>query len=102
MTAIHQCPARAVGVLTGDFSTAERNSRLANEARPLPRYLDGWLAHADPATGLIPRNLADSRDFWNGRDSAADNYPFMVLTAALTDRDLYRGRLLDMLRSETH
>ena len=64
-------------------------------------YVDGWLAHADPATGLIPRNLTESRDFWNGRDSAADNYPFMVLTAAMTDRPLMNGRLLDMLRTET-
>jgi hypothetical protein len=63
--------------------------------------VDGWLAQADPATGLIPRNLTTSRDFWNGRDSAADNYPFMVLTASLTDRPLLEGRLLDMLRTET-
>jgi hypothetical protein len=63
------------------------------------RYVDGWLAHADPKTGLIPRNLDDS-NFWNGRDSAADNYPYMVLTAAMTDRALMNGRLLDMLRTE--
>lgn len=50
--------------------------------------------------GLIPRNLTDSQDYWNGRDAAADNYPFMVLTAALTDRPLLEGRLLDMLRTE--
>ncbi|MBP9902382.1 MAG: hypothetical protein KBH45_13035 [Verrucomicrobia bacterium] len=60
----------------------------------------GWLVHADPATGLIPRNLRESRDFWNGRDSAADNYPFMVLTASLTDRPLLEGRLLDILHTE--
>ena len=63
------------------------------------RYLIGWLAHADPQSGLIPRNLTDS-PFWNARDSAADNYPFMVLTAALTDRPLFDGRMHDMLRSE--
>ncbi len=84
------------------FVAAERNARLANEAFfRCRRYIDGWLAHADPATGLIPRNLGGSRDFWNGRDSAADNYPFMVLTAAMTDRSLLQGRLLDMLRTET-
>ncbi len=84
------------------FTVAEKNARLANEAFfRCRRYIDGWLAHADPATGLIPRNLGESRDFWNGRDSAADNYPFMVLTAAMTDRPLLQRRLLDMLRTET-
>lgn len=84
------------------FRQAEKNSRQANEAfYRSRRYIDGWLAYADPETGLIPRNLRESRDFWNGRDSAADNYPFMVLTAAMTDRPLMNGRLLDMLRTET-
>jgi hypothetical protein len=81
---------------------AEQNARTANEALfRCQRYVHGWLAHADPVTGLIPRNFRESRDFWNGRDSAADNYPFMVLTAAFTERDLLQGRLLEMLRTET-
>ncbi len=84
------------------FVLAEKNGRLAAEAfYRSRRFIDGWLAHADPATGLIPRNLRESRDFWNGRDSAADNYPYMVLTAAMTDQTLLNGRMLDMLRTET-
>jgi hypothetical protein len=84
------------------FRQAEKNGRLANEALfRCRRYVDGWLARADPATGLIPRNLSATGDYWNGRDSAADNYPFMVLTASITDRPLLEGRLLDMLRTET-
>jgi hypothetical protein len=83
------------------FRQAEKNGRLANEAFfRCRRYVDGWLAHCDPATGLFPRNLRES-NYWNGRDSAADNYPFMVLTAAMTDRPLMQGRLLDILRTET-
>jgi hypothetical protein len=83
------------------FRQAEANGRHAAEAFfRCRKFIDGWLAHADPATGLIPRNLRDSR-YWNGRDSAADNYPFMVLTAAMTDRPLFEGRMLDMLRTET-
>lgn len=83
------------------YRQAERNARLAGEAfYRSHRYVQGWLAHADPATGLIPRNLKAGGDFWNGRDSAADNYPFMVLTASLTDRPLMEGRLLNMLRTE--
>ncbi len=62
--------------------------------------MDGWLAHADPVSGLIPRNLNADRDLWNGRDSAADNYPFMVLTCALTDRPLFEGRMHDILKTE--
>jgi hypothetical protein len=84
------------------FREAEKNGRTANEALyRCRRFVDGWLAHADPTTGLIPRNLRESKDFWNGRDSAADNYPFMVLTCALTDRPLFEGRMLAMLRTET-
>lgn len=83
------------------YRQAEKNARLANEAFfRCRRYVDGWLAHCDPVTGLFPRNLGKS-DYWNGRDSAADNYPFMVLTAAMTDRPLMQGRLLDMLHTET-
>jgi hypothetical protein len=84
------------------FRQAERNARRASEALyRCNRFVEGWLKHADPETGLIPRNLRESRDFWNGRDSAADNYPFMVLTCAFTDRAKYEGRMLEMLRAET-
>lgn len=84
------------------FQLAETNGRQANEAFFRSRRLiDGWLAHADPETGLIPRNLESSRDFWNGRDAAADNWPFMVLAAAMTDRPLFDGRMLEILRTET-
>lgn len=95
-------PSATIQVSESLFRAAEHNGRLANEAFfRCRRFIDGWLAHADPATGLIPRNLTESGDFWNGRDSAADNYPYMVLTAALTDRPLMNGRLLEMLRTET-
>lgn len=81
---------------------ARHNAQAANEAfSRCRRYVSGWLAHADPATGLIPRNLTASGAYWNGRDAAADNYPFMVLTAAMTDRELFNGRMLEMLRTET-
>jgi len=84
------------------FERAVTNAQLANEAFFRCRlFVEGWLGEADPVSGLIPRNLRESRDFWNGRDSAADNYPFMVLTAAMTDPGLLQGRLLDILRSET-
>ncbi|MDD2598047.1 MAG: hypothetical protein PHO37_02315 [Kiritimatiellae bacterium] len=78
------------------------HGQQANEAlRRCRKYVDGWLAHADPKTGLIPRNLGESNFFWNGRDSAADNYAFMVLTCALTDRKMFDGRMREMLETET-
>lgn len=81
---------------------AETNGILANEGFERCRhFVDDWLKHADPETGLIPRNLDNDRDIWNAKDAAADNYPFMVLTAALTDRPLFEGRMLDMLKTET-
>lgn len=81
---------------------AETNGILVNEGFERCRhFVDDWLKHADPETGLIPRNLDKDRDIWNAKDAAADNYPFMVLTAALTDRPLFEGRMLDMLKTET-
>ncbi|MEF8845993.1 MAG: hypothetical protein V5A59_11005, partial [Bacteroidales bacterium] len=83
------------------FSQASENAKLANEGlRRSNRYMNAWLEKADTETGLIPRNLGDSRDIWNAKDAAADNYPFMVLTASITNNELYKGRLTDMLRTE--
>ncbi len=84
------------------FVNALGNGRLAGEGfERCLRYVNGWLEHADPETGLIPMNLTSGRDIWNAKDSAADNYPFMVLTAAITDRSLFKGRMLKMLHTET-
>jgi hypothetical protein len=62
--------------------------------------MEAWLSHADSASGLIPRNIRESSDYWNARDAAADNYPFMVLTAFFVDQELFNGTMLDMLRAE--
>lgn len=84
-----------------DFRQALENGRVANEGYVrCHRFVEGWLRHADPKTGLIPRNLNESKDIWNAWDAAADNYPFMVLTTALTDRPMFEGRMLEMLRTE--
>jgi hypothetical protein len=81
---------------------AEENGKLVNEGfERCRRFVDDWLKEADPKTGLIPRNLDSSTDIWNAKDAAADNYPFMVLTSALTDKELFNGRMLEMLRTET-
>jgi len=83
------------------FLNAAQNGALANQAwQRSQRFVEGWLQHADPETGLIPRNLARDKDIWNARDAAADNYPFMVLTTVFTDRNMFNGIMLDMLHTE--
>ncbi|MFQ5930010.1 MAG: hypothetical protein ACE5MK_09940, partial [Acidobacteriota bacterium] len=82
------------------FQSAEKNGRQAQNAfQHCWRYLHGWMAHRDPHSGLIPRNLTTSF-FWNPADAAADNYPFMVLTAALLEPELLETTLLEMLEQE--
>lgn len=77
-----------------------KEATLANDALSRSRkFVEGWLKHCDPQTGLIPRNLWGD-NYWNAQDAAADNYPFMVLTSFFTDRDLYHGKMLDMLNAE--
>lgn len=85
------------------FAEASLNAAAVNEGfNRCIRYVDGWLSLADPATGLIPRNINDapSKDIWNAKDCAADNYPFMVLTSAILSHDLYEGRMKEMLNTE--
>ena len=65
-----------------------------------PQYVDGWLEYADSTSGLIPRNIEADADIWNAKDAAADNYPFMVLTSYFTSRELFEGRMHDMLQME--
>ncbi len=84
-----------------DRPVLQRNGLQAQRAlRQSLRFVQGWLTKVDPTSGLIPENLTSGMDRWNGQNNAADNYPFMVLTAALTDRALMEGPLLEMLHSE--
>jgi len=80
---------------------AIENGKQANEGyvRSL-KFVEGWLTKTDSASGLIPTNLNKGIDIWEPHNSAADNYPFMVLTAYLLDRDLYNGEMLEMLKTE--
>lgn len=94
------------GVGAGDTAGASASARAAANGALVQeglnrcnRYLQAWLRTAEPTTGLIPRNLRDS-PYWNGRDSAADNYPFLVLSADFTERELLATRLRPMLEAE--
>jgi hypothetical protein len=81
------------------FAKASANAAAAQEALLRSRRLmHAWLTHADPRTGLIPRNLNQPQ--WVLKDSAADNFPFLVLTAHLTEPDTYHKVMLPMLEAE--
>lgn len=98
--AIAACALLATGAGADEWEQAARNGEAARRAMlACWRYLHGWLQHADPETGLIPRNLnADA--YWNAKDAAADNYPFMVLSSFYTEPALFEGRMKAMLAAE--
>ncbi len=90
-----------VNLQIAQFQNAKNNAVLANEGFIRCRnFTNAWLRHADPFSGLIPRNLQKDKDFWNARDAAADNYPFMVLTSFFVDREMFGGSMLDVLHTE--
>lgn len=84
------------------FDLALENGRLVNEGyERCLKYVDAWLEYSDTITGLIPRNLTGDLHIWNAKDAAADNYPFMVLSSAITNRTMFEGVMLDILKTET-
>ena len=80
---------------------ALENGKNASEgfSRSL-KFVNGWLTKTDSVTGLIPTNLTKNIDVWEPHNSAADNYAFMVLTCYLLDKDLYNGKMTEMLNTE--
>ena len=87
-------------VSADSWKLAERNAADARAAiRLCHRLACGWLEQADPVSGLLPRNLR--RDwYWNAQDAAADNFPFHLLTAFVTDNYHLKRGLLHMLEQE--
>lgn len=66
------------------FAVADQNAADARAGVVFAlRHASGWLAHADPRSGLLPRTL-NGDAFWNARDCAADNFPFLALTGLMT------------------
>lgn len=88
---------------------ARVNARQAARALAAARQvLHAWLAEADPVTLLLPDRLPGGRGtegrpyqrLYTPHNSGADLYPYLILTARITDPELYSGRMLEMLRSE--
>jgi hypothetical protein len=92
-----------------EFQKARECGRRFDEmAAAAQRVLKAWLSYADARTLLLPDFLpgwhglkpgAPSR-IYTPHNSGADLFPYLILTAFLTDPDLYRGRMLEMLRNE--
>jgi hypothetical protein len=82
------------------WKLAQQNAQQSQRAVQFcRRYAHGWLSHADPGSGLVPRNLTGDA-YWNAKDAAADNYPFMVLTAEITDDHYLKEIVREILAQE--
>src|SRR5690242_14198714 len=82
---------------------ARENGRSFEQAAAASqRVLHAWLRHADPKTLLLPDRPEPDRAKWiyTPHNSGADLYPYLILTAHLTDPGLFRGRMMEMLRNE--
>lgn len=93
-------PVKCFTQTSTDFEIALNNGILANEGfERCNRYMLGWLSYADAFTGLLPRTITGD-NYWNAKDAAADNYPFMVLSANFTDTARFNGVMTDILNTE--
>ncbi len=88
------------------FQQARENGRRFDQmAFAMQRVLKAWLSKADPQTLLLPDRLPGGQG-WRGsliytpHNSGADLYPFLILTAHLTDPEIYKRRMMRMLRNE--
>jgi len=86
----------------GSNTLARRAALFERAVSAAQRNLHAWLRHADPDTLLLPDRIDDDRAarVYRPHNSGADLYPYLILTAQLTDPPLYHGRLLEMLRNE--
>jgi len=98
--------ARAASPEGSEFAQARQNGALFDQMGwAAQKLLKAWLKFADPRTSLLPDRLPelkpeDRTRRYTPHNSGADLYPYLILTAHLTDPDLYRGTLLEMLRNE--
>ncbi len=110
----------AIALLFAALATAGDDTKLFQQARSngqdfertvasMRRLLHAWLAHADSKTLLLPDRVpgpgqglkpGDASRLYTPHNSGADLYPYLILTAHLTDPAIYRGRMLEMLRNE--
>ncbi len=91
---------------TGFSAAVENGKRSEDVFRRTRKMLHAWLAYADPRTLLLPDFIPGYTrgkpqfNLYTPHNSGADNYPYLVATAFFTDPDLFRGRMVEMLRNE--
>lgn len=88
---------------------APRAAEYAKAVGAAERTLQAWLRAADGRTGLMPDRVPGGARGLRAGDPArlatphnflADLYPYLILTARITDPALYEGRMMELLRNE--
>ena len=93
---------------SGPTERARTNARtVAQILQKCRRATDTWLAVRDPQTNLLPVHLTGTPwvsnpkvNLYRVRDSAADLYPFLLLSDWFTQRDRFRSLMFDILQSD--
>jgi hypothetical protein len=84
----------------------ERGLRFERALTAMDRLMRAWLKHADERTLLLPDRIAPpsgpppAKREYTPHNSGADLYPYLILTAHLTDSQLFHGRMMEMLRND--
>ncbi|MFH1071066.1 MAG: hypothetical protein V1794_15715 [Candidatus Glassbacteria bacterium] len=76
---------------------AERAAEAFSRTR---KFLDGWSRHLDGKTGLLPQSLDQGEKVWTPENSAADNFPFMLIAAWFTDYERFEPLFRKALAGE--
>ena len=93
MLGVAAAPARA--------QTADRHAEAYQRAiAACERTLHAWLRDADATTTLMPDRVDGTARVATPHNFAADLYPYLILTARLTDPAAFQGRMMEMLRNE--
>ena len=71
----------------GDYEQAAMlNAMLSQEAlQRAYRTLKAWETVRDPRTGLVPYAISPFHKFWNGKDTAADLFPHLLIASYYLD-----------------
>jgi hypothetical protein len=86
-----------------------RAQRFERALSSMDGLLRAWLAHADRRTLLLPDRVpgvgnglppGKTERIYRPHNSGADLYPYLILTASLTDPALLHDRMMEMLRNE--
>jgi hypothetical protein len=78
----------------------ENGAAYARAMAAADRAMRAWLRDADPKTGLMPDRLTGDARVATPHNFSADLYPYLIVTARLTDPALYHGRMMEILRNE--